>query len=105
LKLYLHQYLSRMWSFLIQLGHITIHGVWHVEAFGDSLLVAQQVVDEFQCLEGSLDAHLDVCLDIIASFAKFWIQHIPRYENFKANMLAQQASGYDIGGHNFHIQE
>jgi hypothetical protein len=23
----------------------------------------------------------------------------------KVNMLAQQASGYDVGGHNFHIQE
>ena len=51
--------------------------------------MAQQVVDEFQWLEGSLDAHLDMCLDIIASFAKFRIQHILRHENFKANMLAQ----------------
>jgi hypothetical protein len=33
--------------------------------------VAQQVVDEFYFLEGSPDAHLDMCLDIIASFAEF----------------------------------
>jgi hypothetical protein len=26
-------------------------------------------------------------------------------KNQKANMLAQQASSYDISGHNFHIQE
>jgi hypothetical protein len=26
------------------------------------------------------------------------------HENQKANMLAQQASGYDVGGHNFHIK-
>jgi hypothetical protein len=67
--------------------------------------MAQQVVDEFQCLEGSLDAHLDMCLDIIASFAEFRIRHIPRHENQKTNMLAQQASGYDVGGCNFHVQE
>jgi hypothetical protein len=35
----------------------------HVEAFGDSLLVVQQVSGECQCLEGSLNAYLDKCLD------------------------------------------
>jgi len=30
---------------------------------------------------------------------------LPRHENQKANMLAQQASGYDVGGRNFHIRE
>jgi hypothetical protein len=67
--------------------------------------VVQQVVGEFQCLEESLKVCLDACLDIIGSFAKFQIRHIPRHENQKVNMLAQQASGYDVGGHNFHVQE
>jgi len=49
--------------------------------------------------------HLDMCLDIIASFVEFQIRHILRHENFKANVLAQQAFGYDVGGRNFHIQE
>ena len=79
--------------------------VKHVEAFGDSLLVVQHVAGEFQSLDGSLNTYLDMCLDIIASFAEFWIRHIPRHENHKANMLAQQASGYDVDGCNFHIQE
>jgi len=79
--------------------------VKHVEAYGDSLLVVHQVASEFQCLEGSLRACLDACLDVIDYFAEFQIQHIPRHENQKANMLAQQASGYDVSGHNFHIQE
>jgi hypothetical protein len=48
--------------------------------------------------------HLDMCLDI-ASFAKFQIFHIPRHENYKANMLAQQASGFGIGGRKFHMKE
>ena len=39
--------------------------VKHVEAYGDSLLVVQQVAGEFQSLEGSLRACLDACLDVI----------------------------------------
>jgi hypothetical protein len=65
----------------------------------------EQVASEFQCLEESLKVCLDACLDIIGSFAEFQIWHIPTHENQKANMLAQQASGYDIGGRNFHVQE
>ena len=45
--------------------------VKHVEAYGDSLLVVQQVAGEFQCLEGSLRVCLDACLDIIDYFAEF----------------------------------
>jgi hypothetical protein len=59
----------------------------------------------FQCLERSLRAFLDTCLDIIGSFAEFQIRHVLKHENQKANMLAQQTSGYDVGGRNFHIQE
>jgi hypothetical protein len=80
-------------------------GVKHVEAYGDSLLVVHQVAGEFQCLEGSLRVYLDACLDIIRSLAEFQIRHVPRHENQRANMLAQQASGYDVSGCNFHIQE
>ena len=70
--------------------------VKHVEAYGDSLLVVQQVAGEFQYLEGSLRACLGACLDVIHYFAEFQIRHIPRHENQKTNMLAQQASGYDV---------
>jgi ribonuclease HI len=45
--------------------------VKHVEAYGDSLLVVQQVAGEFQCLEGSLRACLDACDNIIDHFAEF----------------------------------
>jgi hypothetical protein len=46
----------------------------------------------------------DMCLDIIASFDEFQIRHIPRPENYKANMLSQQSSGFDVSGHNFYIK-
>jgi hypothetical protein len=71
-------------------------GVKHVEAYGDSLLVVQQVSKVCQCLNGSLNAYLGKCLDIISCMDEFVIYHVPREENSKANALAQQASGYNI---------
>jgi ribonuclease HI len=69
----------------------------HVEAFGDSLLVVQQVSGECQCLEGSLNAYLDKCVDVIKfSFDEFCIHHIPRHENCRANDLAQGASANNV---------
>jgi hypothetical protein len=64
-------------------------GVKHVEAFGDSLLVVQQVVGVFQCFDKSLNAYPDKCLKIIALFNDFTVQHVSRYENIVTNDLAQ----------------
>ena len=71
-------------------------GVKHVETFGDSLLVVQQVSKVCQCYNCSLNAYFHKCLDIISSFDEFFIKHIPREENEKVNTLAQQASGYNV---------
>ena len=49
--------------------------------------------------------YLDMCLDIITSFDKFQIRHISRPENYKANMLSQQTSDFDVSGRNFYIKE
>ena len=76
-------------------------GVKHVEAYGDSLLVVQQVSKVCQCLDEFLNAHLDRCLHIITCFDEFVIYHVPREENPRANALAQQASGYNIQKKNF----
>jgi ribonuclease HI len=68
-----------------------------VEAFGDSLLVVQQVSGECQCLDRSLNAYLNKCLDVIKfNFDEFCIHHIPRHENCRANDLAQRACGYNV---------
>jgi hypothetical protein len=37
-----------------------------------------------------------MCLDIIKWFDMFSIKHIPREENSRANLLAQQALGYIV---------
>jgi ribonuclease HI len=77
--------------------------VKNVEAFSDSLLVVHQVFGKYQCLDGSLNAYLDKCLDVIARFDEFSIHHIYRHENSKGNDLAQQASGYNVSNKNFSI--
>jgi hypothetical protein len=76
-------------------------GVKHVEAYGDSLLVVQQVSKVCQCLNGFLNAYLDKSLDIISYMDEFVIYHVPREENPRANALAQQASGYNVRKRNF----
>jgi ribonuclease HI len=68
-------------------------GVKHVEVFGDSLLVMQQIVGTFQCFDGSLKAYLDKYLEIIALFDDFIVQHVSRDKNTVANDSAQQALG------------
>jgi ribonuclease HI len=73
---------------LLGLQILSSMGVKHVEAFGDSLLVVQQIIDTFQCLDGSLNAYVDKCLEIIALFDDFTMQHVSRDENTVVNNLA-----------------
>jgi small nuclear ribonucleoprotein (snRNP)-like protein len=54
----------------------------------------QQVAGVFHCFDGSLNAYLDKCLEIIALFDDFSIQHVSRDENTLVNDLAHQASGF-----------
>jgi hypothetical protein len=79
---------------LLDLQILSSMGVKHVETFDDSLLVVQQVTDMFQYFDGSLNAYLDKCLEIIDLFDDFIVQHVSRDENTVVNDLAQQASGF-----------
>jgi hypothetical protein len=71
-------------------------GIENVEAFGDSLLVVQQVKGKSECLDRVLNSYLDECMDIVGSMDMFSINHVPRERNSRANSLAQRASGYNI---------
>jgi ribonuclease HI len=62
--------------------------VKHVKAFGDSQLVVQQVLEEYQCFDGTLNSYIEKCWGIIYSFDEFSIWHISRVENHRANNLA-----------------
>jgi ribonuclease HI len=78
-------------AILLGLQNLSSMGVKNVEEFGDSLLVVQQIAGTFQCLDGSLNAYLDKCLENIALFNDFTVQHVSRIENTMANNLAQEA--------------
>jgi hypothetical protein len=80
-------------------------GVKHVKTFGDSQLVVQQISEEYQCLDGTLNSYLEKCWDIIHYFDEFNIWHISRVENYRANKLVQDASGYRIKRGKFHNNE
>jgi ribonuclease HI len=62
-------------------------GVKHVKVFGDSQLVVQQMLEEYQCLDGILNYYLERCWDIVRSFDNFNIRHKSRHKNFRANGL------------------
>jgi hypothetical protein len=60
----------------------------------------QQITGTFQCLDGSLNAYLDKCLEIIALLDDFTVQCVPRDENTMVNDLMQQASGFQANREN-----
>jgi hypothetical protein len=68
-------------AILLGLQILSSMGIKHVKAFSDSLLVVQQVVGMFQCFNGSLNAYLNKCLEIIALFNYFTVHHVFRDEN------------------------
>ena len=69
-------------------------GAIHIEAFGDSLWVVQQISKGYQCFDKSLIVDLEVCLDAKFTLGCSKIVHISRHDNSKE--LAQQASGYYV---------
>jgi ribonuclease HI len=90
---------------LFDLELLNCMGVKHVKAFGDSQLVVQQVLEEYQCFDGTLNSYLEKCCGIIHSFDEFSIRHISRVENHRANNLSQDASGCRIKRGKFHNTE
>jgi ribonuclease HI len=92
-------------ALLFGLELLSCMGVKHVRAFGDSQLVVQQVLEEYQSFDGTLNSYLEKCWGIIHSFDEFSIWHISRVENHRAYTLAQDASGYRIKRGKFHNTE
>jgi ribonuclease HI len=92
-------------ALLFRLELLAAIGATHIEAFGDLLLIVQQISKVFQCFDESLNIYHDTCLDIIATLDSFSIAHISRHENWRANELAQQASGYHVHHGVFYISQ
>jgi ribonuclease HI len=77
----------------------------HVEPYGNSQLVVQQVLGESQFCEGTLHRYRECCMQLIKDLDTFNINHINRERNKGANGLAQQASGYEIKRGKFIVKE
>jgi ribonuclease HI len=105
LKIYCTNNQAGYEALLFGLELLNCIGVKHVKAFGDSQLVVQQVLEEYQCFDGTLNSYLEKCWGIIHSFDEFSIRRISRVENHRANNLAQDASGYRIKQGRFHNTE
>jgi ribonuclease HI len=80
-------------------------GVKYVEAFSDLLLVVQQIAGTFQCFDGSLNTYLGKCLEIIALYDDFTVQHVFKDENTVTNELVQQALGFLLNWGKFYVLE
>ncbi|XP_072080195.1 uncharacterized protein [Arachis hypogaea] len=68
-----------------------------VQIFGDSQLVLKQLSREFKCNNEKLQTYLTTAWELLTSFQKVSLVHIPRIHNKIANELAQIASKYRIG--------
>jgi ribonuclease HI len=65
-----------------------------VEIFGDSMLVINQLLREYECKNDILRVYHEECLQLLKEFKTVMIEHIPKAYNEEANKLAQGASGY-----------
>ena len=66
------------------------------EIFGDSMLVINQLIGEYECKDDILRLYHEECLRLLEEFKKVTIEHVPKFHNSDANRLAQHASGYRL---------
>jgi len=65
-----------------------------VEAFGDSMLVINQLAGSYECRSEVLIMYHERSMLLLKEFNDFQLEHVPRLHNKEANRLAQHASGY-----------
>jgi hypothetical protein len=61
LKIYCINNQAEYEALLFGLELLNCMGVQHVKAFSDFQLVAQQILEEYQCLDGTLNSYLEKC--------------------------------------------
>ncbi|XP_004308579.1 PREDICTED: uncharacterized protein LOC101295281 [Fragaria vesca subsp. vesca] len=83
-------------ALIIRLEILLDLGVREVQVFGDSLLVVNQLVENFKCLSSSIEPYLRKAFDVLDQFNDVYIEHIPCEFNFATNELTQVASGLSL---------
>ena len=67
-----------------------------IEIFGDSMLVINQLIGEYECKDDILHLYHEECVQLLKKFKKVTIDHVPKFHYSDANRLAQHASGYRL---------
>ncbi len=65
-------------------------GVKHIEIFGDSQLVVNQVNGNFRCKKAGLKYYRDEIQKLTTNFHTFVITHVPRKQNKQADKLCRK---------------
>ena len=65
-------------------------GIKHIEIFGDSELIINQVNGNFRCKKASLKYYRDEIQKLTTSFHTCVITHVPRNKNKKADKLCRK---------------
>ncbi|XP_040372982.1 uncharacterized protein LOC112194544 [Rosa chinensis] len=71
-------------------------GIGDVQILGDSLLVINQLCNEFRCNSFTLVPYWNRALDLLDQFDNIHLKYIPRERNFAANELVQLATGVTL---------
>ncbi|XP_040363223.1 uncharacterized protein LOC121049567 [Rosa chinensis] len=79
-------------ALIIGLEVLSEMGVKDVQILGDSLLVINQLCNEFRCNSFTLVPYWNRTLELLDQFDNVHLEHIPRERNFATNELAQLAT-------------
>ncbi|XP_020232081.1 uncharacterized protein LOC109812505 [Cajanus cajan] len=80
-------------------------GAWRVRCNSDSKLMVEQLSGTYQANDVLLQRHFHMASQQISSFDEFTIQHVPREQNTRADLLSKLASTKSPGQHRTIIQE
>ncbi|XP_057450055.1 uncharacterized protein LOC130741226 [Lotus japonicus] len=82
-----------------------IAGVQRLYIKGDSQLVVKQVKGEYQVKDPQLSKYLEIVQRLMMAVKEVRIEHIPRSQNERADVLAKLASTGRLGNYQTMIQE
>ena len=67
-------------------------GVKHLESYGDSKLIINQVRGEYNVRHEDLVPYYEATINLVEKFKSFYIDHVPRQQNIYADALASLAA-------------
>ncbi|XP_062013814.1 uncharacterized protein LOC133730196 [Rosa rugosa] len=90
------EYAAEYEALIIGLEVLLELGVRDVQIRGDSQLVINQLQEKYICASWLLMPYLNRAIELLDQFDDVNLEYIPRERNFKANKLAQLATGFTL---------